>query len=219
MLNSPCFVSINTNHLLSNSKYQQQYDPEQRMNSIQEFITSEETYVKNLITVVDVFARPLKSYSQDRMNSILKPFNCTKIFLNIDQILSVNEGFLKDLRKYQKNPEATSFGDICDAHVCLNFIMSYLDNLFVHPKCLLLFVSPFTYQIANFDCYTRYLHEHRAAGTLHAKEYKVNQSYRSFLIKAKDHPDAKRKQLQDLLVEPVQRISRYTMLLKGMFLL
>ncbi|KAG2186736.1 hypothetical protein INT44_002962 [Umbelopsis vinacea] len=163
---------------------QQQYDPEQRMNSIQEFISSEETYVKNLITVVDVFVRPLRSYSQDRMNSILKPFNCTKIFLNIDQILSVNEGFLEDLRKYQKNPETASFGAICDAH------------------------------IANFDCYTRYLHEHRAAGALHTKEYKVNQSYRSFLIKAKDHPDAKRKQLQDLLVEPVQRISRYTMLLK-----
>jgi len=89
------------------------------MNSIQEFITSEETYVKNLITVVDVFARPLRSYSQDRMNSILKPFNCTKIFLNIDQILSVNEGFLEDLRKYQKNPEAASFGAICDAHVRL----------------------------------------------------------------------------------------------------
>lgn len=89
------------------------------MNSIQEFITSEETYVKNLITVVDVFARPLRSYSQDRMNSILKPFNCTKIFLNIDQILSVNEGFLEDLRKCQKNPEAASFGAICDAHVRL----------------------------------------------------------------------------------------------------
>jgi hypothetical protein len=69
--------------------------------------------------------------------------------------------------------------------------------------------------MANFDCYTRYLHEHQAAQSLHTKEYKVNQSYRSFLIKAKDHPDAKRKQLQDLLVEPVQRISRYTMLLKG----
>lgn len=59
------------------------------------------------------------------------------------------------------------------------------------------------------------MHEHQAAQALHTKEYKVNQSYRSFLIKAKDHPDAKRKQLQDLLVEPVQRISRYTMLLKG----
>ncbi|GAB5588787.1 hypothetical protein Unana1_03687 [Umbelopsis nana] len=163
---------------------QQQYDPEQRMNSIQEFILTEETYVKTLITLVDVFARPLRSYAQDRMNSILKPFNCTKIFLNIDQILNVNEAFAEDLRKYQNNPETASFGDICDAH------------------------------IANFDCYTRYLHEHQAAQALHTKEYKVNQSYRSFLIKAKDHPDAKRKQLQDLLVEPVQRISRYTMLLK-----
>ncbi|CAM0142254.1 hypothetical protein VKS41_002265 [Umbelopsis sp. WA50703] len=167
----------------------QQYDPELRQNGIEEFIATEETYVKTLITLVDVFERPLRSYSQDRMNCILKPFNCTKIFLNIDQILSVNQAFVKDLRNYQKNPNATSFGDICEAHVSEE-------------------------TMANFDCYTRYLHEHQAAQSLHTKEYKVNQSYRSFLIKAKDHPDAKRKQLQDLLVEPVQRISRYTMLLK-----
>jgi hypothetical protein len=51
------------------------------------------------------------------MNCILKPFNCTKIFLNIDQILSVNQAFVKELRNYQKNPDATSFGDICEAHV------------------------------------------------------------------------------------------------------
>jgi RhoGEF domain len=126
------------------------------MNSIQEFISSEETYVKNLITVVDVFARPLRSYSQDRMNSILKPFNCTKIFLNIDQILSVNEGFLEDLRKYQKNPEAASFGAICDAHVRLklygvipsraNFLyfQSYLFS-FLPPRLPTLTATPDIY--------------------------------------------------------------------------
>lgn len=119
------------------------------MNSIQEFITSEETYVKNLITVVDVFARPLRSYSQDRMNSILKPFNCTKIFLNIDQILTVNEGFLEDLRKYQKNPEAASFGAICDAHVRLKLYCVIIPHKFSCTSNVIYFpILPF----ALIDC-------------------------------------------------------------------
>jgi hypothetical protein len=138
-------------HYTDVNSFQQQYDPEQRMNSIQEFIATEETYVKTLITLVDVFARPLRSYSQDRMNSILKPFNCTKIFLNIDQILSVNEAFAEDLRKYQNNPEAASFGDICDAHVGVNFIVSYQQFSLCRPIA-------FIFKKISLDCQFRLLH-------------------------------------------------------------
>jgi hypothetical protein len=36
-----------------------------------------------------------------------------------------------------------------------------------------------------------------------------------FSQRAKDHPEAKRQTLHDLLVQPGQRIGRYTMMLKG----
>ncbi|ORY97904.1 hypothetical protein BCR43DRAFT_255363 [Syncephalastrum racemosum] len=68
--------------------------------------------------------------------------------------------------------------------------------------------------MANFECYRKYSLEYKEAQRLHAKEFKNNQAYRSFLIKAKDDPRCKRRQLQDLLVQPPQRISRYTMLFK-----
>lgn len=56
--------------------------------------------------------------------------------------------------------------------------------------------------------------EQSEAQKLHAKEYKANQNYKRFLTKVKDHSDFKRKRLQDILVEPVQRISRYSMMLR-----
>lgn len=68
----------------------------------------------------------------------------------------------------------------------------------------------------NFECYRKYLHEYREAQKLHTKEFRSNQAYRSFLIKAKDDPRCKRRGLQDLLVQPPQRIARYVLLLKGM---
>lgn len=42
----------------------------------------------------------------------------------------------------------------------------------------------------------------------------MNQVYRRFISKAKDQKEFKRKRLQDILVEPVQRISRYAMMLR-----
>ncbi|KAL0135138.1 hypothetical protein V8B55DRAFT_1553980 [Mucor lusitanicus] len=60
----------------------------------------------------------------------------------------------------------------------------------------------------------KYLLEQSEAQKLHAKEYKANQNYKRFLTKVKDHSDFKRKRLQDILVEPVQRISRYSMMLR-----
>ncbi|KAI8640505.1 hypothetical protein BD408DRAFT_419625 [Parasitella parasitica] len=68
--------------------------------------------------------------------------------------------------------------------------------------------------IIKFECYRKYLLEQSEAQKLHAKEYKANQSYKRFLSKVKDHADFKRKRLQDILVEPVQRISRYSMMLR-----
>jgi hypothetical protein len=38
--------------------------------------------------------------------------------------------------------------------------------------------------------------------------------YKRFLSKVKDQSEFKRKRLQDILVEPVQRISRYSMMLR-----
>lgn len=56
--------------------------------------------------------------------------------------------------------------------------------------------------------------EQSEAQKLHAKEFKTNQVYKRFLSRVKDQSEFKRKRLQDVLVEPVQRISRYSMMLR-----
>ncbi|KAI8876938.1 Dbl homology domain-containing protein [Backusella circina FSU 941] len=113
---------------------------------------------------------------------VLNTFKCSKIFLNIEQIMIANETFLKDLVGKKKNDKG--FGAICEKH------------------------------IESFECYRKYLLEQADAQQLHTKEFKGNHAYRRFLLQVRDRVEFKRKRLQDILVEPVQRISRYSLMLK-----
>ncbi|GAA5795701.1 hypothetical protein HPULCUR_001063 [Helicostylum pulchrum] len=160
-----------------NDNRQFERNDEKRQFRIQEFIKTEKSYVETLKTLVKYVVNPLK-YNMQQKNCILNTFKCHKIFLNIEQILSVNQDFLQDL---QTNPE---FGLVCRQH------------------------------IINFECYRKYLLEQSEAQKLHAKEFKTNQVYKRFLSRVKDRSEFKRKRLQDILVEPVQRISRYSMMLR-----
>jgi hypothetical protein len=90
------------------------------------------------------------------------------------------------------------------------------------------------------ECYSKFLSGVEDAQIINFREQKINPAYRAFLDvsshspnrkhhqhtssnifyllfskRAKDHPDAKRQTLHDLLVQPGQRIGRYTMMLKG----
>lgn len=56
--------------------------------------------------------------------------------------------------------------------------------------------------------------EQSEAQKLHVKEVKTNPAYKRFLLKLNEYAEFKRKRLQDILVEPVQRISRYSMMLR-----
>ncbi|CAO3599610.1 unnamed protein product [Absidia cylindrospora] len=67
---------------------------------------------------------------------------------------------------------------------------------------------------AHFSCYRKYLLEQHEAQNLHTKEMKSNPLYRRFISQAKERPPFKRRRFQDILLEPVQRISRYAMMFK-----
>ncbi|KAI8354119.1 hypothetical protein EDC96DRAFT_516899 [Choanephora cucurbitarum] len=151
---------------------------EKRQFRIQEFIKTEQSYVESLQTIVKHVVRPLRA-NMHQKNAILNTFKCQKIFLNIDQITTVNQAFLDDLKTTDDQ-----FGSLCERH------------------------------IIQFECYRKYLMEQAEAQKLHTKELKSNPNYKRFVLRAREHPDFKRKRLQDVLVEPVQRIGRYAMMLK-----
>lgn len=74
---------------------------------------TEKSYVDTLKTLVKYVIYPLRTNLQQKNSTaILNTFKCQKIFLNIDQIMTVNEKFLIDLM--QKD---SKFGLVCEQHV------------------------------------------------------------------------------------------------------
>ncbi|KAI8090008.1 uncharacterized protein BX664DRAFT_359485 [Halteromyces radiatus] len=88
------------------------------------------------------------------------------------------------LNELQQLSSGKTFGDICSTHM------------------------------THFSCYRKYLLEQHEAQNLHTKEMKSNPLYRRFVTQAKEQAVFKRRRFQDILLEPVQRISRYAMMFK-----
>ncbi|ORX51726.1 hypothetical protein DM01DRAFT_1083766 [Hesseltinella vesiculosa] len=73
--------------------------------------------------------------------------------------------------------------------------------------------------MSRFICYRKYLMEQHDAQQLHAKELRCNTLYKRFIEDARQHPLFKMRKFEDILLEPVQRIGRYAMMLKDIILL
>ncbi|GAB5589182.1 hypothetical protein Unana1_04082 [Umbelopsis nana] len=106
--------------------------------------------------------------------------------MNIEMLLEANQAFLDDLYRWRQPGSSLLFGDICATHMFRS------------------------------ECYSKFLQGVEDAQITNLREQKINPAYRAFLDRAKDHPDAKRQTLHDLLVQPGQRIGRYTMMFKDL---
>ncbi|KAI9019351.1 hypothetical protein CLU79DRAFT_758414 [Phycomyces nitens] len=156
-------------------------DDERRAYEIEHFIDTEENYVQKLRALVNSIALPLKALAHTR-NPILNIFKHATIFVNCEQLLEVNEAFLADIKQLNTNSDYC-FGDVCARNM------------------------------NAFDCYRKYLSGKRGSEELQKKEYAENQAFRSFIVRAKEDPQARALEgtLSALLMEPVQRISRYAL--------
>ncbi|KAL0075807.1 Dbl homology domain-containing protein [Phycomyces blakesleeanus] len=157
-------------------------DDDRRAYEIEHFISTEENYVQKLRALVNSIALPLRAQAHSR-NPILNSFKHATIFINCDQLLEVNEVFLAELKQLNNSTSDDCFGDVCARNM------------------------------NAFDCYRKYLSGKRGSEELQKKEYAENQAFRSFIVRAKEDPRAKALEgtLSALLMEPVQRISRYTL--------
>ncbi|RUS26597.1 Dbl homology domain-containing protein, partial [Jimgerdemannia flammicorona] len=159
-------------------------DDERRTHLVREFVATEDSYVHNL----QVFARPLRSFARDKSQAILDNYQAKKIFVNVEELLAANHAFIVELNKSTavvEGGERPNFGDVCAKHV----------GLFVASKV----------------CYSKFLLGAEESQAVNVKEQKTNGAYRNYLA---EHPDARRQTIQDLLVQPGQRIARYTLLLE-----
>lgn len=62
---------------------------------------------------------PLRQRTKDRNTAIIGQYECAKIFMNIDDLIHVTNGFYTDLVQYRQHPEGKSLGDLCLKHVKL----------------------------------------------------------------------------------------------------
>ncbi|KAH9943155.1 uncharacterized protein BXZ73DRAFT_40576 [Epithele typhae] len=156
-----------------------------------ELVTTERTYVKKLRVLKKEYADPLREFSKNKHTAIVPPYQAKAIFGNIDKLLPVNEAFLTDLEKMDRDG-TPGVGDIAIKHF----------------KTL-----------KAFECYREYFAKHEEVQKLFEHEVKKNSRFAEYIdrVKYSTASDARNKfGLVELLAEPWQRIPRYTLMFNTM---
>ncbi|KAJ3566313.1 hypothetical protein NP233_g7081 [Leucocoprinus birnbaumii] len=158
---------------------------------INELVSSERTYVKRLQMLKNDYADPLRS----KETAIIPAYEAKTLFGNIDILLPVNEAFLADLEKMLALNGARTVGGVGD--VALR-----------HFK-----------ELKGFEQYKQYYVKREDAQLIFEREASKRSSrFAAYIdhIKYQATDPKNRVGLRELLMEPVQRIPRYTLLFRTM---
>jgi hypothetical protein len=83
-----------------------------------EFIETEEAYVSLLEEVSSRIMKPIReSINDPNKTPILDQYSFNRIFINLEDILEINQSFLEALRQYKNGTTSNSFGHILAHHV------------------------------------------------------------------------------------------------------
>ncbi|TRM67640.1 hypothetical protein BD626DRAFT_394072 [Schizophyllum amplum] len=163
---------------------------------IRELVTTERNYVERLRTLKNSYADPLRSFSRDKNTSLLPAYEAKVLFGNVDSLIPVNEAFLTDLEKMMAPNGAKTVGGVGD--VALR-----------HFK-----------ELRGFELYKQYYSKREEAQAIFEREVsKKSSQFVQFVERIKyEAADATRNRvgLRELLIDPVQRIPRYTLLFRNM---
>lgn len=84
---------------------------------IDEFISTERSYVKRLRMLKEFYADPLRSYSRNKDTAIIPAYEAKILFGNIDYIVPLNEAFLQDLEVlFDSQRSDIGIGDVALKH-------------------------------------------------------------------------------------------------------
>ncbi|KAI0921011.1 hypothetical protein AcW2_006119 [Taiwanofungus camphoratus] len=157
---------------------------------IRELVTTERSYVVRLRTLKNDYADPLRMFSRNKDTAILPPYEAKTLFGNIDNLVPVNEAFLEDLEKMAV-PNGPGVGDVALRHFK---------------------------KLKGFEHYKQYYTKREEAQAIFEREMKKSSGFAAFVDRIKySSADIKnRVGLRELLMEPVQRIPRYTLMFRTM---
>ncbi|KAF7981667.1 hypothetical protein HWV62_32792 [Athelia sp. TMB] len=162
---------------------------------INELVVTERGYVRRLQILKHDYADPLRKFSRNKDTSILPPYEAKTLFGNIDQLLPVNEAFLADLERMLKPDGPRTVGGVGD--VALRHFEEH----------------------RGFEFYKGYYDKREEAQTIFLREMgKKSSPFAAFIdrIKYANADSRNRIGLRELLMDPVQRIPRYTLLFRAM---
>ncbi|KAJ1987716.1 hypothetical protein EDC05_005677 [Coemansia umbellata] len=156
-----------------------------RNNVIQELIETERSYVEKLRALIDIYVVPLRSAARSTNNALIPAYDAHVIFGNIERVSEVNERFLGDLEAWQQGEmdPKETIGSLCRDH------------------------------FVDFHVYKRYINGYQHALVSSRELEAKNPLYAAFLQRAREREECKKLGISDLLIMPVQRIPRYTLLL------
>ncbi|KAL4210523.1 hypothetical protein AB4K20DRAFT_1901003 [Rhizopus microsporus] len=127
VIHSPISIPLK-NEVLMPPKRQYVKNDKRRRYLIEEFIKTEANYLTSLKTFVLLIVEPLRQFAKDRHNPIIGQYECSNIFMNIDEIIQVTEEFYRDLI----SDHDTNLGNLCSAHLrqfsCYNKFLSGIHN-------------------------------------------------------------------------------------------
>ncbi|KAH9077249.1 hypothetical protein EDB83DRAFT_2504476 [Lactarius deliciosus] len=162
---------------------------------LNEFVTTERSYVRRLRTLKNDYADPLRTFARSKDTAIISLYDANILFGNIDNLLPVNEALLADLEKMvlPEGPQTVGFiGDVALRH--------FKD-------------------LRGFEQYKQYYVKREEAQTIFEREMSRKASgFAGFVdrIKYSSADTKNRIGLRELMMDPVQRIPRYTLMLRTM---
>lgn len=149
-----------------------------------EIVSSEESYVKSLKCIDEVFRSPLVSLIGEGKQIISNDL-IGKIFSNVRVIASANEQFLKTIKEiFSSWDERSEVGTV------------------------------FSHYAHLFRMYSQYISNHNNALKQMRKQVENNDKFRRFLDEKMNDPRCGGLSLESYLIMPIQRVPRYILLLE-----
>ncbi|WWC73238.1 uncharacterized protein I206_107204 [Kwoniella pini CBS 10737] len=154
-------------------------------NLIEELVKTERSYLSRIHALKTSYADRLRLFSRDPNQQLIPPYEAKAMFANIEAIVPASAAFLADLEAMWERGQAEDhIGDVCLRHT-----------------------------LRTFDPYRTYLSKQEESQRLFQDSLKRFQGFAIFIESTKYQTTGIGNiGLRELLMEPVQRIPRYTLL-------
>mmetsp|Transcript_1283 Transcript_1283/g.3063 ORF Transcript_1283/g.3063 Transcript_1283/m.3063 type:complete len:676 (-) Transcript_1283:721-2748(-) len=161
---------------------------ERKMKVIDELISTEEAYLRDLDIIMDHVSQPLQRLSSSALNDrsspdYLDPHDIEVVISNLPEVLEASQALYQDLKRSQELHQ----GNVGNAFV-------------VHAPKLL-------------KAYTRYVSDNAMQFDT-IEKLRKNDTFQAFEKEFKRKPAARHLDLDSFLIQPVQRICKYPLLIK-----